>query len=199
MEGVWERKTRSARAILNSLLKTNGSSLSDESLQTLLVEVEAIINSRPLTTDVLSDVTSLAPLSPVNLLTMKSKVVMPLPDHFISPDRCCIKDWRRVQHLSNEFWNRWRKEVLLTLQNRGKWNKQQRNCKVGDVFLLKEDAERNQWPMAKMVAVNSDAKGDVRSVKILVGAANKSDNSIRYLERPVNKLVALVENDDGDN
>ena len=123
MEGVWERQIRSARAILNSLLKTHGSSLSDESLQTLLVEVEAIINSRPLTTDVLSDVTSLAPLSPVNLLTMKSKVVMPLPDHFISPDRCCIKDWRRVQHLSNEFWNRWRKEVLLTLQNRGKWNK----------------------------------------------------------------------------
>ena len=89
--------------------------------------------------------------------------------------------------------------MLLTLQNRGKWNKQQRNCKVGDVVLLKEDADRNQWPMAKIVAVNSDAKGDVHSIKILVGAANKSDNSIRYLERPVNKLVALVENDDGDN
>ena len=89
--------------------------------------------------------------------------------------------------------------MLLILQNRGKWNKQQRNCKVGDVVLLKEDAEHNQWPMAKIVAVNSDAKGDVHSIKILVGAANKSDNSIRYLERPVNKLVALVENDDGDN
>ena len=49
------------------------------------------------------------------------------------------------------------------------------------------------------MTVNSDAKGDVRSVKILVGAANKSDNSIRYLERPVNKLVVLVENEDGDN
>ena len=86
--------------------------------------------------------------------------------------------------------------MLLTLQNRGKWNKQQRNCKVGDVVLLKEDADRNQWPMAKIVAVNSDAKGDVHSIKILVGAANKSDNSIRYLERPVNKLVVLVENED---
>ena len=53
--------------------------------------------------------------------------------------------------------------------------------------------------MAKMVAVNSDAKGDVHSVKILVSAANKSDNSICYLERSVNKLVALVENNDGDN
>ena len=36
--GVWECQIRSARAILNSLLKTHGSSLSDESLQTLLVE-----------------------------------------------------------------------------------------------------------------------------------------------------------------
>ena len=89
--------------------------------------------------------------------------------------------------------------MLLILQNRGKWNKQQRNCKVGDVVLLKEDADRNQWPMAKIVAVNSDAKGDVHSIKILVGAANKSDNSIRYLERPVNKLVVLVENEDDDN
>ena len=86
-----------------------------------------------------------------------------------------------------------------TLQNRGKWNKQQRNCKVGDVVLLKEDAECNRWPMAKIVAVNSDAKRAVRSVKILVGAADKSDNSIRYLERPVNKLVMLLENEDGDN
>ena len=86
MGGVWESQIRSGRAILNSLLKTHGSSLSDESLQNLLVEVEAIINSCPLTTDVLSDVTSLAPLSPVNLLTMKSKVVMPHPGHFTSPD-----------------------------------------------------------------------------------------------------------------
>ena len=83
--------------------------------------------------------------------------------------------------------------MLLTLQNRGKWNKQQRNCKVGDVVLLKEDADRNQWPMAKIVAVNSDAKGDVHNVKILVGAADKSDYLIRYLERPVNKLVVLVD------
>ena len=104
MGGVWECQIRSARAILNFLLKTHGSSLSDESLQTLVVGVVAIIDSCPLTTDVLSDATSLAPLSPVNLFTMKSKVVMPSPGHFISPDLYCRKHWRRVQHLSSEFW-----------------------------------------------------------------------------------------------
>ena len=197
MGGVWERQIRSARAVLNSLLKTYGTSLLGESLQTLLVEVEAVVNSCPLTPDVMNDVTSLAPLSSINLLTLKSKVVMPPPDNFVSLDQYSRKPWRRVQHISNEFWNQWRKEVLLSLQTHTKWNKQQRNCKVGDVVLLKEDSEHNRWPMAKIVSMSSDVKGDVRSVRLLVGTSEKSDNSIQYLERPVNKLVVLVENEYG--
>ena len=42
MGGVWERQIRSAHSILNSLLKTHGSNLTEESLQTLVVEVEAL-------------------------------------------------------------------------------------------------------------------------------------------------------------
>ena len=86
MGGVWQRQIRSARKILESLLKTHGGSLSNESLQTLLVEVEAIVNSHPLTTDLLSGVNSLIPLSPINLLTMKSNMVMPPPVVFSTPD-----------------------------------------------------------------------------------------------------------------
>ena len=105
MRGVWERQIWSARAVLNSLLKTYGTSLSDKSLQTLLVDVEAVVNSCPLTTDVVNDVTSLAPLSPINVLTLKSKVVMPPPGNFVSPDQYSRKHCRRVQHISSEFWN----------------------------------------------------------------------------------------------
>ena len=43
-------------------------------------------------------------------------------------------------------------KVLLSLQSRTKWNTATRNCKVGDIVLLKNEAERNQWPMAKTVA-----------------------------------------------
>ena len=117
MGGMWERQIRSARRILESLLKTHGASLSDESLRTLLVEVEAIVNSGPLTTDLLSDANSLIPLSPINLLTMKSKLEMPPPGVFSTPDFYSCKHWRRVQHISNKFWDRWRKEVLMTLQS----------------------------------------------------------------------------------
>ena len=67
MGGVSERKIRSSRQILESLQKTHGASLSDESLRKLLVEVEAVVNSRLLTTHLLSDVNSLTPLSPIKL------------------------------------------------------------------------------------------------------------------------------------
>ena len=65
--------------IVNSLLKTHGGILTHDSLQTLLNEVKVVVNSRPLTTESINCVTSLIPFSPINLLTMKSKILMPSP------------------------------------------------------------------------------------------------------------------------
>ena len=115
--GVWERLIRSARAILDGIMLSHGHSLNDESFRTLLVEVEAIMNSRPITTDGINNPDSL-PLSPINLLTMKSMVIRPPPGVFQKEDLYCRRRWRRVQHLSNEFWSKWRREYLQLLQNR---------------------------------------------------------------------------------
>ena len=84
--------------------------------------------------------------------------------------------------------------MLLIPQSRTKWNIPTRNCKFGDVVLLKNEAEINQWPMAKIAATSKDYKGYVQSMKLLIGASNADDNAVRYLERPVNKLVMLTEN-----
>ena len=136
MGGVWERQIRSARNILSSLLKTHGRSLNDEALSTLMAEVEAVMNSRPLTVELLSDGNSLNPISPSNLLTMKSKVVMPPPGEFGRADIYCRKRWRRVQHISDEFWNRWQKEFLVTLQQSQKWSTNRRNFQTGDIEII---------------------------------------------------------------
>ena len=144
MGGVWERQIRNARPILTSWLKTIGTSLKDESLRTLLIEVEAIVNSRPLTKDLLSDVNSEKPLHPIHLVTLKSRAAMPPPGVFTAPDIYCCKHWRTVQHISNEFCSRWRIEVFATRQCRQKWNAIRRNCKVGDIVLLKDEIV-GQW------------------------------------------------------
>ena len=86
MGGVWERQIRSARTIPLSLLNTHGRSLNDESLRTLLAETEAILNSRPLTVDTLGDIQSEQPLCLSNILTMKSRVVLPPPGEFVKAD-----------------------------------------------------------------------------------------------------------------
>ena len=62
--------------------KQHGHSLKDESLRTLLCEAEAVVNSRPLTTETLSYPPSPLPLSPSTLLTGKTKLNFPLQESF---------------------------------------------------------------------------------------------------------------------
>ena len=143
------------------LLHKHERSLNDDSLSTLLAETEAIVNSRPLAVDTLGDVQSEQPICPSNILTMKSKVVLPPPGYFVKADEYTRKKWRRMQHIANKFWVRWRKEFLWSLQPRDKWNEKHRNFQNRDIALLKTDTNRNQWPMAKVVVINLDAKGFV--------------------------------------
>ena len=66
MGGVWEKQIRTARDILNALVKTWSKILYNESLYTLLVEGKAMVNLRPMTTETFNDVRSDIPLSPAN-------------------------------------------------------------------------------------------------------------------------------------
>lgn len=104
MGGVWERQIRTVRNILSAILEKNGTQLNDETLRTFMCEAEAIVNSRPLTAE--------------NISSMKSNAILPPPGVFQAADRYSRKQWRRVQHLANEFWSRWKKKFLHSLQER---------------------------------------------------------------------------------
>merc|ERR1712002_32123 len=82
MGGVWERQIRSVRNVLEALLYQNSQQLDDDSLRTLLSETAAIVNSRPLSVELLNDPTHAEPLTPNHLLTQKSRVILPPPGSF---------------------------------------------------------------------------------------------------------------------
>ena len=188
--GVWERQIRSAKNVLNTILRKHDARLNDESFRTFLTEVESIVNSRPLTVDTLGDNTMLA-ISPQNLLTMKSKVVLQPPGDFQPADIYCQRRWRTVQFLANVFWSRWRKEFLSSLQARQKWTKPTRNMEVGDVVLVKDSkTSRNQWPMGRITAVYPGEDGLVRTVQVKTSASREP------LMRSVAKIVLLLENNE---
>jgi len=69
MGGVWERQIRTVCAILAALLEEHGQQLDDESLRTLMCEAESVVNSHPLTVDLLCSPTEPEPLTPNHLLT----------------------------------------------------------------------------------------------------------------------------------
>ena len=202
MGGSWERMIRTVRDALETLLISSGSQLDDEAFRTFMTEVESIVNSRPLTTKELSDPEALEPLTPNHLLTFKPKVLLPPPGQFQKADLYSRKWWRRVQYLANEFWLRWRREVLHNLQSRQKWNRPQRNMSVGDIVISKESEEpRNNWPLAKVVDVYPSADGYVRKVRILKSDGDLDNQGRRkrppsYLDRPVHKLVLLLSQDE---
>jgi len=185
--GVWERQIRTVRNTLSSMLRDHSESLNDESFRTFLAEAECIVNSRPLTVDNLNDPTSL-PICPMNILTGKTRVVLPPPGTFQRADVYCRKRWRQVQHLANEFWNRWRKEFITTLQPRQKWNDAKRNFQVNDVVLVKDEhLPRNQWPLARVAKIFEDPKDNlVRRVELVTQTS-------RSVMRPICKLVLLLE------
>ena len=82
MGGAWERQIRNVRSVLSALLDDHGRQLDDESLQTLMIEAESIVNSRPLTTDETTCKETPDVLTPNQLLTQKSQVVLPPPGVF---------------------------------------------------------------------------------------------------------------------
>ncbi|XP_064630374.1 uncharacterized protein LOC135489117 [Lineus longissimus] len=197
--GVWERQIRTIRSVLRVVLGLSHSRLDTSSLRTLFYEVMAIINSRPLTVENLNDPTAPLPLTPNQLLTMKSDILMPPPGEFPKEDLYARKRWRRVQYLANEFWQRWRKEYLQNLQQRQKWQKQRRNVEVGDIVILNDaDLPRCDWKLA-MVETTEKGRDDLtRTVKLRMASAEltadgKRKGKVRFLERPIHKLIMLLE------
>ena len=69
-----------------------------------------------LTTDLLTDVNNMIPLSLINLLILKSRVVMPPPEVFAAPDICDCKHEEGCSRFLMSFAVDGKK-VLATLQN----------------------------------------------------------------------------------
>ncbi len=180
MGGVWERQIASIRRILTSLVSNK--TLDDFEMATVFAECEQIINDRPLTSNS-DDPNDLEALTPNHLLKLRGQLNLP-PGLFDKDDVYHRQKWRQVQYLADEFWQRWTKEYLPTLQERKKWNEATRNIKVNDIVLLVEKSlPRGVWPIARVIETYQGSDGLVRSAKV------KTANSTFI--RPIVKMCLL--------
>nr|XP_039257584.1 uncharacterized protein LOC120334188 [Styela clava] len=126
------------RKILVALL--HDQLVSDEALATIFCEVESQLNSRPIT-PISFDPKDDEPLTPNHLLLLNPPSNLP-PGLFDKKDCYTRRRWRQIQYLADQFWIRWTKEYLPTLQTRQKWTSKERNMEVGDIVLLVDNTIR---------------------------------------------------------
>jgi hypothetical protein len=175
-----------SRRILDSML-LDTKDLTHEVLSTLMAEVCAIINGRPIV-PVSTDVEDPQILTPSVLLTQKTGAEVGPFQHLDVRDLYRAQ-WKHVQVLAQTFWNRWRREYLPLLQSRSKWHMETPNVSVGDVVLLKEkEAPRNEWPVGIITRTFPSDDSLVRKVEVRM----MRDNQPVEYTRPITEIVNLV-------
>lgn len=138
--------------------------LTFEEVYTFLAQVEALLNSRPLT-PMSSDPNDLAPLTPAHFLIGRTltSVADPTLMH-LSDSR--LSRWQLIQKLQQHFWERWRKEYISELQRHTKKTSSidSGNIKEGAMVVIKEDnIPPLKWKFGRISAIHP-GKDDVARV-----------------------------------
>ncbi|XP_065086466.1 uncharacterized protein LOC135708344 [Ochlerotatus camptorhynchus] len=180
MGGAWERLVRSIKTAIESI--DTGRKLNDEGFQTLLVEAESIVNSRPLTYLPLESEEQEA-LTPNHFLLGSSSGVKQPVANPTDQREAVLNSWKQIQHQLDIFWRRWLREYLPTICRRTKWFSDTKRSEVGDLVLIADSSKRNNWIRGRIMEVQPGPDGRVRRATV--------QTSTGFLRRPVSKLAVL--------
>ena len=193
--GVFERMVRCVKRCLRKMV--GQAKLLEDELLTSLVEVEAVLNSRPLTVVSAEDLEE--PLTPSHLIVgrrlLSSATTAPCPE----PDEFqpgTVDDLtRRSRYLNaalDHFWRRWSKEYLIGLREmHSHYKKSSRTPRVavGDVVIIhSDDQPRGMWRLGKVEELLTGPDGEHRAAVLRVAGQGRSAKRLR---RPVQRLYPL--------
>ncbi|KAI5725624.1 hypothetical protein M8J77_003545 [Diaphorina citri] len=179
--GLWEAGIKSAKHHLKHVLHEQA--LNFEEFTTLLVRIEAILNSRPLCRLSSSPTDGIDYLSPGHFLT--GAPLLARPDHEdVGSPLTVHQRWKLISQASNCFWKKWSRDYINTQMQRSKWTKSSHQLQVGDVVLIQAQATPPQaWPLGRIISLLPGKDQVVR----VVGVRTQQGELIR----PVSKLVPL--------
>ena len=198
--GVFERMVKSVKRCLRKVM---GQAKFDyDELHTATVEVEGILNSRPLSYVSPEDFDE--PLTPSHLLVGRRLLNLPSnpnADSLVEYSPKVTKSHlsKRFQYLNitlDQFWQRWRQEYLLELREHHRFNKktpQGRQIAIGDVVVVHTDERRRGlWNLGKIEELYPGRDGNIRAASVRVYTGKKKPIILR---RPVQRLYPLELNE----
>ena len=136
--GFYERLVKSVKTPLKKLFAE--AMLDAEQLTTILAEIEAQLNSRPLTY-LGADPDDYSVITPAQILIGRNLQACPTKDTRVSEQtsRALTKRFQYHRKLVNGFWKRWHAEYLKSLTPLKRWYKIGREIRKGDLVLVSED------------------------------------------------------------
>jgi hypothetical protein len=162
-EGLWEAAVKSMKYHLRRTLGAHIATYQE--LSTLLAEIEACLNSRPLCT-LSDDPFNQTYLSPGHFLI--GQPLTQLPSIYYTNIKCnSLSRWQMFQKLQQHFWQRWLADYLQGLQQCQQWLRKSRNPQIGDLVLVKEDhTSPLHWPTSVIIDTHSGKDNRVRVVTV---------------------------------
>ncbi|XP_062703775.1 uncharacterized protein LOC109410486 [Aedes albopictus] len=160
--GIWEAGVKSAKFHLRPILADH--KLSYEELATVLAQIEATLNSRPLIPSS-DDPNDLTAITPAHFLIGREfqAVLEPSYDH-VKPGR--LSRWQVLQDLKQKYWRTWSTDFLQELQRRQRDFKTTK-FKVGALVLIADDnLPPLQWNLARVEELHPGKDGHVRVVTL---------------------------------
>ncbi|XP_037889799.1 uncharacterized protein LOC119637676 [Glossina fuscipes] len=156
--GLWETAAKSAKHLL--IRSVGSASLTYEALEPVIIEIEAILSSRPLT-PMSNDPSDISALSPGHLLIDEAPTAQ-VDTEASSKKLSLLSRWELVSQVKYEFWKRWSNEYLRELQQSHKWKKRSSNTKPGNMVIIREDNILiMKWPLGRATNVYPGNDGSV--------------------------------------
>lgn len=154
----------------------------------LVVRIEGILNSRPLSMQY-EDVQDELAITPAHFLNAYP-VSDAVTDPPIDENQTLGSKWRLIQYLHQQFWKKWHMDYINNLQLRHKWQVERENIQAGDVVLIREENYPPQhWCFGKVLEVHPDKEGNVRNVTLQRKDAVVKRAIQRVVKLPVEKPV----------
>jgi len=178
--GLWEAAVKSTKHHLRRVI--GEATLTFEEMTTLLTQVEACLNSRPLQplTDDPDDLTALTP----GHFLIGAPLLAVLEPSLATEKDSTLSRWQLVQKLRDHYWQRWSREYLQALSSRPKWTRSEAGPKIGDLCLVRtEVTPPTRWPLARITALHPGDDGVTRVVTVRTTSST--------LLRPLVKIVLL--------
>ena len=136
-----------------------------EEFTTILTQIEACLNSRPLCATTSHSQDGILVLTPGHFLV--GRPLLAYPETTITDEPSLYKRWTLCQAIVQHFWKRWSAEYLQHLQKAGKWKVTQPNLQPGDLVLITDDkAFVNHWIMGRVIKTFPGQDGLVRAFDV---------------------------------